>query len=121
MMNENYKILGKIIAGLTKDHPPKISRDFSEKVMSRIDTLSSSANDARNTSSNYFNIAASIVVAVVTSMILVNYNSDTNNLVSNDISQPERIENGLIKKVIDEDACSDTDYISNEQEDHACK
>ena len=118
-MNEDYKIFGKIIAGLTKDHPPKISRDFSEKVMSRINT--SFVKDAWNLSSNYLNIAASVVVAVVTSMALISYNSDTNNLVSNDVSQPERIENGLIKKVIDKDSCSDDNFNSSEQEDHACK
>ena len=57
--------------------------------MSRINT--SYTSNVRSVSSNYLNIAASVVIAVVTSMVLVSYNSDTKDLASNDTSKPEKI------------------------------
>ena len=35
-MNENYKILGKIISILNKDYPPRVSKKFTYRVMSGI-------------------------------------------------------------------------------------
>ena len=37
MMNENYRVLGKIISVLNKDYPPKVSKKFTVRVMSEID------------------------------------------------------------------------------------
>ena len=35
-MNENYRIFGKIISVLNKDYPPRISKKFTDRVMSEI-------------------------------------------------------------------------------------
>ena len=59
-------------------------------------------------SNQYLNIAASVVLAVITSFVLVSYDSMEDKFVSNDISQPEEpVKEVLIKKVIDKDPCFD--------------
>ena len=80
MMNENYRIFGKIISFLNKDYPPRVSREFTARVMS--DVNKNKINFSKRTSNNYLNIAASVVFAVITSFALVNYNSDNSNLAS---------------------------------------
>ena len=116
-MNENYKIYGKIISGLKKDHPPTVSRNFTDKVMQRIDSLG--LVSTKHKSNNYLNIAASIVFAVITSYVLVNLNSSNENLVSSQPSQPEKIKDNLIQKVIDKDACKNNNQLKSD--DNACK
>ena len=37
MMNENYRIFGKIISVLNKDYPPRVSKKFTDRIMSEID------------------------------------------------------------------------------------
>ena len=37
-MNKNYKILGIIISGLNKDYPNKISKNFTDNVMRKINS-----------------------------------------------------------------------------------
>lgn len=72
-------------------------------------------------SNQYLNIAASVVLAVITSFVLVNYDSMEDKFVSNDISQPEEpVKEVLIKKVIDKDPCFDqNENIINENNE--CK
>ncbi len=116
-MNEDYKIFGKIISCLRKDHPPVVSRNFTDEVMRKINL--SNMDSFKQSSNNYLNVAASIIFAVVTSYTLVHFNSSNENLVSNELSQPERIKDNLIQKVIDKEACKNNDKL--ESEDNACK
>ena len=116
-MNEEYKIFGKIISCLRKDYPPVVSRNFTDEVMRKVNL--SSMHSFKQRSNNYLNVAASIIFAVVTSYTLVYFNSSNENLVSNELSQPEKIKDNLIQKVIDKEACKNNDKL--ESEDNACK
>ena len=104
-MNENYRIFGKIISVLNKDYPPKVSKKFTVRVMSEIDK--NKINFSKQTSNNYLNVAASVLFAVITSFVLVNYNPDNSNLVSSESTVPEPIEDSIIQKVIEKDPCYD--------------
>ena len=57
MMNNNYKIFGLITSLLRSDNPPKISKNFSERVMTKISSNKISSYTNYN---NYLNIAASL-------------------------------------------------------------
>ena len=103
MMNENYKIFGQIISFLNKDYPPRVSKKFTDRVMSEI--IKNKINYSKQTSNNYLNIAASVVFAVITSLVLVNYNPDNTNLASSESSDPEPVGDNLIQKVIEKDPC----------------
>ena len=105
MMNENYRIFGKIISVLNKDYPPRVSKKFTDRVMSEINK--NKINFSKQTSNNYLNVAASVVFAVITSFVLVNYNPDNSNLVSSESTIPEPVEDNIIQKVIEKDPCYD--------------
>ena len=110
MMSENYKIFGKILSVLNKDYPPRVSRKFTDRVMSEINK--SKINFSKQTSNNYLNIAASVVFAVITSFVLVNYNPDNSNLASSESTVPEPVGDNIIQKVIEKDPCyGDNDTI----------
>jgi hypothetical protein len=64
-------------------------------------------NFSKQTSNNYLNVAASMVFAVITSFVLVNYNPDNSNLVSSESTVPEPVGDNLIQKVIEKDPCYD--------------
>jgi hypothetical protein len=64
-------------------------------------------NFSKQTSNNYLNVAASMVFAVITSFVLVNYNTDNSNLVSSESTVPEPVGDNLIQKVIEKDPCYD--------------
>ena len=104
-MNENYSIFGKIISVLNKDYPPRVSKKFTDRVMSEINK--NKMNFSKHTSNNYLNVAASVVFAVITSFVLVNYNPDNSNLVSSESTVPEPVEDSIIQKVIEKDPCYD--------------
>ena len=53
------------------------------------------------------NIAASIFFAVITSIILLDFNTSENNLVVKEVNEKETINKEIIRKVIDKDACTD--------------
>ena len=118
-MNSDYNIYGKILGALNKDSLPKVSKKFTDSVMNKLYEGNTVTND--RSSNQYLNIAASVVLAVITSFVLVNYDSMEDNFVSNDISQPEEPVKGvLIKKVIDKDSCLDrNENIINEN--YECK
>jgi|TARA_B100001741_G_scaffold306599_1_gene300284 hypothetical protein len=104
-MNDNYRIFGKIISVLNKDYPPRVSKKFTDRVMSEINK--NKINFSKQTSNNYLNVAASMVFAVITSFVLVNYNPDNSNLVSSESTVPEPVGDNLIQKVIEKDPCYD--------------
>ena len=110
-MNKNYKILGIIISGLNKDYPNKVSKNFADNVMSKINSRQISNKISFN-KTDFFNVAASIFFAVITSIILLEFNSSENNLVVKDINEKETVNKDIIRKVIDKDAC--TDEIKND-------
>ena len=105
MMSENYRIFGKIISALNKDHPPRVSKNFTDRIVSEINT--NKINSSKQTSNNYLNVAASVVVAVITSFVLVNYNQDNSNLASSEPTVPEPVGDNIIQKVIEKDPCYD--------------
>ena len=105
-MNNDYNIYGKILGALNKDCLPRVSKKFTDSVMNKLYEDNKVTND--QSSNQYLNIAASVVLAVITSFVLVNYDSMEDKFVSNDISQPEEpVKEVLIKKVIDKDPCFD--------------
>ena len=104
-MNDNYRIFGKIISVLNKDYPPRVSKKFTDRVMSEINK--NKINFSKQTSNNYLNVAASMVFAVITSFVLVNYNPDNSNLISSESTVPEPVGDNLIQKVIEKDPCYD--------------
>ena len=104
-MNENYRIFGKIISVLNKDYPPRVSNKFTDRVMSEVNK--NKINFSKQTSNNYLNVAASVVFAVITSFVLVNYNPDNSNLVSSESTVPEPVVDNIIQKVIEKDPCYD--------------
>ena len=104
-MNDNYRIFGKIISVLNKDYPPRVSKKFTDRVMSEINK--NKINFSKQRSNNYLNVAASMVFAVITSFVLVNYNPDNSNLVSSESTVPEPVGDNIIQKVIEKDPCYD--------------
>ena len=111
MMNEDYRIFGKIISVLNKDYPPRVSKKFTGRVMSEINKNKMKFN--KQTSNNFLNVAASVLFAVITSFVLVNYNPDNSNLVSSESTVPEPVEDSIIQKVIEKDPCyEDNDTIN---------
>ena len=104
-MSDNYRIFGKIISVLNKDYPPRVSKKFTDRVMSEINK--SKINFSNQRSNNYLNVAASMVFAVITSFVLGNYNADNSNLVSSESTVTEPVGDDLIQKVIEKDPCYD--------------
>ena len=114
MMNENYRIFGKIISVLNKDYPPRVSKKFTDRVMTEINK--NKMNFSKQTSNNYLNVAASVVFAVITSFVLVNYNPDNSNLVSSESTITEPVGDNLIQKVIEKDPCYDDNDTINKKD-----
>ena len=114
MMNENYRIFGKIISILNKDHPPRVSKNFTDRVMLEINK--NKMNLSKQISNNYLNVAASVVVAVITSFVLVNYNQDNSNLASSESTVPEPVGDNIIQKVIEKDPCYDDNDTINKND-----
>ena len=114
MMNENYRIFGKIISVLNKDYPPRVSKKFTDRVMSEINK--SKINFSNQRSNNYLNVAASMVFAVITSFVLVNYNQDNSDLASSESTVPEPVEENIIQKVIEKDPCYDDNDTINKKD-----
>ena len=113
-MNDNYRIFGKIISVLNKDYPPRVSKKFTDRVMSEINK--NKINFSKQTSNNYLNVAASVVFAVITSFVLVNYNPDNSNLVSSGPTVPEPVGDNIIQKVIEKDPCYDDNDMINKKD-----
>ena len=114
MMNENYRIFGKIISVLNKDHPSRVSKRFTDRVMSEI--IKNKINYSKQKSNNYLNVAASLVFAVFTSFVLVNYNQDNSNLASSESTVPEPVSDNIIQKVIEKDPCYDDNDATNKKD-----
>ena len=113
-MNENYRIFGKIISVLNKDYPPRVSKKFTDRVMSEINK--NRINFSKKTSNNYLNVVASVLFAVITSFVLVNYNPDNSNLVSSESTVPEPVGDNIIQKVIEKDPCYDDNDTINKKD-----
>ena len=113
-MNENYRILGRIISVLNKDNPPRVSKEFTDRVMSEISK--NKISFSKQTSNNYLNVAASVVFAVITSFVLVNYDSDNSNLASSESTVPEPVGENIIQKVIEKDPCYDDNDTINRKD-----
>ena len=113
-MNENYRIFGKIISVLNKDYPPRVSKKFTDRVMLEINK--NKINFSKQTSNNYLNVAASVLFAVITSFVLVNYNPDNSNLVSSESTVPEPVGDNIIQKVIEKDPCYDDNDMINKKD-----
>ena len=113
-MNENYRIFGKIISVLNKDYPPRVSKKFTDRVMSEINK--NKINFSKKTSNNYLNVAASVLFAVITSFVLVNYNPDNSNLVSSESTVPEPLGDNIIPKLIEKDPCYDDNDTINKKD-----
>ena len=113
-MSDDYRIYGKIISALNKDCPPRISKKFTDRIMLEVNNRNK--NLYKQKSNNYLNAAASVVFAVITSFVLVNYNSDTSNLASNESSEPEPVGDNLIQKVIEKDPCYEDNNTINEKD-----
>ena len=114
MMSENYRIFGKIISVLNKDYPPRVSKKFTDRVMAGI--TKNKINFSKQTSNNYFNVAASVIFAVITSFVLVNYNPDNSNLASSESTAPEPVGDNIIQKVIEKDPCYDDNNMVNKKD-----
>ena len=114
MMNENYRIFGKIISVLNKDYPPRVSKKFTDRVMLEINK--NKINFSKKTSNNYLNVVASVLFAVITSFVLVNYNPDNSNLVSSESTVPEPVGDNIIQKVIEKDPCYDDNDTINKKD-----
>ena len=117
MMNNNYKIFGLITSLLRSDNPPKITKNFSEHVMTKISSNKISSYTNYN---NYLNIAASVFFAVITAYSLISYDRLETNVVSVDKIQDTIDNNGLIRRVIDDSDC-DYDKKNNEENNESCK
>ena len=113
-MNENYRIFGKIISVLNKDYPPRVSKKFTDRVMSKINK--NKINFSKKTSNNYLDVAASELFAVITSFVLVNYTPDNSNLVSSESTVPEPVGDNIIQKVIEKDPCYDDNDTINKKD-----
>ena len=116
-MNNNYKIFGLITSLLRSDNPPKITKNFSENVMTKISSNKISSYTNYN---NYLNIAASVFFAVITAYSLISYDRLETNVVSVDKIQDTIDNNGLIRRVIDDSDC-DYDKKNNEENNESCK
>ena len=116
-MNNNYKIFGLITSLLRNDNPPKISRNFSKDVMTKISSNKISSYTNYN---NYLNIAASVFFAVITAYSLISYDRLETNVVSVDKIQDTVDNNGLIRRDIDNSDC-DYDKKNNEENNENCK
>ena len=116
-MNNNYKIFGLITSLLRSDNPPKITKNFSEQVMTKISSNKISSYTNYN---NYLNIAASVFFAVITAYSLISYDRLETNVVSVDKIQDTVDNNGLIRRVIDNSDC-DYDKKNNEENNESCK
>jgi hypothetical protein len=116
-MNNNYKIFGLITSLLRSDNPPKITKNFSEHVMTKISSNKISSYTNYN---NYLNIAASVFFAVITAYSLISYDRLETNVVSVDKIQDTVDNNGLIRRVIDNSDC-DYDKKNNEENNESCK
>ncbi|MDC0415007.1 hypothetical protein OAM25_01495 [Gammaproteobacteria bacterium] len=116
-MNNNYKIFGLITSLLRSDNPPKITKNFSEHVMTKISSNKISSYTNYN---NYLNIAASVFFAVITAYSLISYDRLETNVVSVDKIQDTVDNNGLIRRVIDDSDC-DYDKKNNEENNESCK
>jgi hypothetical protein len=116
-MNNNYKIFGLITSLLRRDNPPKITKNFSEHVMTKISSNKISSYTNYN---NYLNIAASVFFAVITAYSLISYDRLETNVVSVDKIQDTVDNNGLIRRVIDNSDC-DYDKKNNEENNGSCK
>ena len=116
-MNNNYKIFGLITSLLRSDNPPKITKNFSEHVMTKISSNKISSYTNYN---NYLNIAASVFFAVITAYSLISYDRLETNVVSVDKIQDTIDDNGLIRRVIDNSDC-DYDKKNNEENNESCK
>lgn len=117
MMNNNYKIFGLITSLLCNDNPPKITKNFSEHVMTKISSNKISSYTNYN---NYLNIAASVFFAVITAYSLISYDRLETNVVSVDKIQDTIDNNELIRRVIDDSDC-DYDKKNNEENNESCK
>jgi len=118
MMNNNYKIFGLITSLLRSDNPPKISKNFSERVMTKISSNKISSDTNYN---NYLNIAASVFFAVITTYSLISYDRLETNVVSVDVLKDNiDNENQLIRRVID-DSDGNYDKKNNEVNNENCK
>ena len=117
MMNNNYKIFGLITSLLRSDNPPKITKNFSEHVMTKISSNKTSSDTNYN---NYLNIAASVFFAVITAYSLISYDRLETNIVSVDKIQDKVDNNGLIRRVKDNSDC-DYDKKNNEENNESCK
>ena len=113
-MNENYRIFGKIISVLNKDYPPRVSKKFTDRVMSEINK--NKMNFSKQSSNNYLNVAASVVFAVITSFVLVNYDPDNSNLASSESTAPEPVEENIIQKVLEKDPCYEDNNTVNKKD-----
>lgn len=117
MMN-NYKIFGLIMSLISNDYPPKVSKDFSQKVMKR---LSLGETFHKNTSTNnYLNAAASIFFAVVTAYVLISFERTETNVVSVDTIENTTGDSDLIKRVKDDPVCVSIETDSKEYNE-SCK
>ena len=116
-MNNNYKIFGLITSLLRSDNPPKVTKNFSEHVMTKISSNKISSYTNYN---NYLNIAASVFFAVITAYSLISYDRLETNVVSVDKIQDTVDNNGLIRRVIDNSDC-DYDKKNNEENNESCK
>ena len=117
MMNNNYKIFGLITSLLRSDNPPKITKNFSEHVMTKISSNKISSYTNYN---NYLNIAASVLFAIITAYSLISYDRLETNVVSVDKIQDTIDNNGLIRRVIDDSDC-DYEKKYNEKDNESCK
>ena len=73
-------------------------------------------NFSKQASNNYVNVAASVIFAVITSFLLVNYNPDNSNLASSESTAPEPVGDNIIQKVIDKDPCYDDNNTINKKD-----
>ena len=85
-MNRDYKILGIIISGLNKDYPNKVSKNFTDNVMRKIKSKQISNKISFN-KTDLLNVAASIFFAIITSIILLDFNTSENNLVVKEVNE----------------------------------
>ena len=83
MKNNNYSVLGKILAILNNDFPPYVSKTFSDNVMKNIHMNIDSKNFNYK---NFINIAASVFFAVITAYGLTSFQQTENNIAAQNFS-----------------------------------
>ncbi len=116
MKNKDYNIFGKIMSVIADDYPPQISNNFSDKVMTKINLDKRKYH--KHVSNTYFNIAASVFFAVITTYTLVNYNQTEYNISPVMSEEIQNKENSLIRRVIDKDPCKNIDNSSSNDNDN---